>query len=299
MAVEIEIKQKGFFKKSISLSTIQALLKHNMILGERDSNSSYVFNELQNDNINGVNLVVKNPDHLGRGFIIYTKGKELCASLNIPTTNQDINDFFDFVQKACTHFKVDSFTMDDERQIKVNDLESQRQEIATWNIDYLSNQVKELHENELLFIVFGVNNPIYIPASVLEQWSKETPENLETIFSSYLHIKQSEDLYYMKPTFYQKNQDILGAYTLTETVDSIVAKQAFVPPITSGLPEGIEPNIWNLGIVRFPDNAEPTIDYIPYNTFLEKIKDLNLEEYDQKHWILRNPSKNFLERLLE
>ncbi|MDM1354690.1 DUF4299 family protein [Myroides marinus] len=299
MAIDIAIKQKGLFKKKITLDMIKSLLRDQMVLGERDSNSAYVFYELKSEDIDNVNIVVQNPNHYGRGFIIYTKGKELCTSLNVPTTNQDVNDFFDFVQKACTHFKVDSFTMYEERQIKVNDLESQRQETAAWNIDYLSNQVKELHENGLLFIVFGVNNPIYIPASILEQWSKETPENLEAIFSSYLHLKQSEDLYYMKPTFYQKNQDILGAYTLTETVDSIVAKQAFVPPITSGLPDGIEPNIWNLGIVRFPDNAEPTIDYIPYNTFLEKIKDLNLEEYDQKHWILRNPSKNFLERLLE
>lgn len=299
MAVEIEIKQKGFFKKSISLSTIQALLKHNMILGERDSNSSYVFNELQNDNINGVNLVVKNPDHLGRGFIINTNDKKLYTSLNVPTTDKDVQDFFDFIQKVCSYFKVNLCTMDKETQVKLEDLDSLRQEISLWNKNYLAQYIEEIYQNEATFIVFALHNPIYVPMNILESWTKLSTDELERVFAEYLYDKQSEDIYYMKPTFYQKNQDILGAYTLTETVDSIVAKQAFVPPITSGLPEGIEPNIWNLGIVRFPDNAEPTIDHIPYNTFLEKIKVLNLEEYDQKHWILRNPSKSFLERLLE
>jgi len=298
MAVDITIKQKGLFKKKITLDMIKSILGNQMVLGERDSNSAYVFYELKSEDIDNVNIVVQNPNHYGRGFIIYTKGKELCASLNVPTTNQDINDFFDFVQKACTHFKVDSLTMDEERQIKVNDLESQRQETATWNMDYLSNQVKELHENELLFIVFGVNNPIYIPASVLEQWSKETPESLEIAFSSYLHLKQKEDLYYMKPIFFQKDNNIFGIYSLTETVDSIIPKQPFVPPVTSPLPDGVEPSVWNLSIVRFNNTAEPDIDYVDYSVLVDKISHLNLEEYDDKHWIIRNPSKEFLESLL-
>lgn len=298
MTVDIAIKQKGLFKNKITLDMIKSLVGDQMVLGERDSNSAYVFYELKSEDIDNVNIVVQNPNHYGRGFIIYTKGKELCASLNVPTTNQDVNDFFDFVQKACTHFKVDSFTMDEERQIKVNDLESQRQETAAWNMDYLSNQVKELHENELLFIVFGVNNPIYIPASLLEQWSKETPESLEIAFSSYLHLKQKEDLYYMKPIFFQKDNNIFGVYSLTVTVDSIIPKQPFVPPVTSALPDGVEPSAWNLSIVRFNNTTEPDIDYVDYSVLVDKISHLDLEEYDDKHWIIRNPSKEFLESLL-
>lgn len=299
MAIEIAVKQKGFFKKKITLSMIKYLLDSNTLLGERDSNSAYVFYELDSDNIDDINIVVQNPNHLGRGFMVRKKSKDIEAFLNVPCTNQDVLDFFDFISKVCTLFKTDYFTMDLERQVKLEELPTLTQDISDWNNDYLYQQVQDLQNQECTFVVFAVKNPIHIPANILTQWSQENITDLERTFSTYLHNKQKEDLYYMKPSFFQKGDKIRGAYSLTETVDSIIPKKAFIPPVTSGLPEGLIPNEWTVGLVRFKGKTDADIDHLPYEVFLDKISYLELEEYDDLHWILRNPTKEFLEGVLK
>lgn len=299
MAIEIAIKQKGFFKKKITLSMIKDLLDSHTILGERDSNSAYVFYELDSDNIDDINIVVQNPNHLGRGFMVRKKSKDIEVILNVPCTDQDVEDFFDFVSKTCTFFKTDYCTMDEMKEVKLAEFSIARQHISEWNKEQLNHYIHDFHKNKNTFIILGVKNPIYVPEPLLTEWCNLNTDNLERTFSTYIHNKQREDLYYMKPFFAQKDDEIVGVYCLTETTDCIVPKKAFIPHITSVLPEGIVPTAWNVSILYINDNNLEDIHQLPYQVFIDKISHLKLEEYDDLHWILRNPTKEFLEGLLK
>ncbi|UVD79085.1 MULTISPECIES: DUF4299 family protein [Myroides] len=300
MAIEIRIKQKGLFKKAINLAVIESLFDNPVLLGCRDLNSAYVLEELRDSQIEEINIVAVNPKQIGRGFILSKDAKDLKVSLNVPATEQDITDFFHCIESACKLFKVHTFILDDEKEIELAGLNELKQDIQAWNNNYLLEQVAQLQQKQMTFVVFGGYNPIYISSATLDHWVKLPVEELTDTFKQFLHQKQSEDLYYMKPMFYQNQQgEILGAYSLTLGVSSIVPKQAFVPVITSGLPDGIKPTHWQLALVMLSEKQEPTIKYIDYDSFVKVINQMNLEHYDENHYILREPNQLLFDQLLK
>lgn len=296
MAVEILIKQKKFFKKGLSLKDVQAIGGNKYEFGSRDNNTSYVFQEFNSSNLNQNrdNIVLKNKNNLGRGFFVTIKNKDLYLVLNVPTTNNDIEDFYEFVAKACQYLKTEEFTQDDVVK-KIPDIESLKKEITDWNSDYLKSYLSNTEDQ---IIVFGVNNPIYIPEPTRKTLLSLSGNSLSKAFADYLHERQALDLFYMKPVFYDsKDGKIMGVYPLTETVDYIVPKEPFVPYPATRYLNGAKPESWNLSIVFLTEGRD--IVNVDFNYFIDYISKMDLEDYDNRHWILRNTDLDFIDNLLK
>lgn len=294
MAVEIIIKQKDFFKKSLSLNEIKKIGGDKYEYGSRDNNSSYIFEEFNSRNVinPSSSIVLKNKSKLGRGFIVFDNNKNLGLTLNVPTTNNDIADFYEFIENACNAFKTTEFIQDN-TVVKLSDIKQMQQEIVDWNRNYLKSFLADHHQ----IIIYGVENPLYMTEPTRRYLIALSDEELDRAYSDYLDTKQSLDLYYMKPTFYMKEGDVKAVYALTEGVDYIVPKQVFVPYVSINNLNSAVPKEWILAIV-FLDKSK-NVSYIHFDTFISHISSMNLEEYDDKHWILKGVNQEFMEGLLK
>lgn len=234
---------------------------------------------------------MKNKIKLGRGFIVYFENKNLRITLNLPTTNNDIEDYYEFVEKACQYFKVTEFIQDENNEKLFNILQL-KNDVKIFNYNYLKSFLKE-HTN---VIIYGVENPLYMPENIREKLIKLSDESLDKVFSDYLHEKQNLVLFYMKPMFYEKDGEIMAVYPLTENVDYIVPKKAFIPYLATEYMNGSEPNRWVLSIIF--ENSQKDIMHLEFNNFTNYLTNLKLDEYDDKHWILKNVNNDFIDKLL-
>ena len=293
MAIIVKIKQKGFFKKNLSLVDIKKIGRDKYEYGTRDNNSSYVFQEFDSQNVAKENssIVLKNKSNFGRGFIVFVDKKNLGVTLNAPTTNSDITDYYEFIENACQYLNASEFTQD-ETVVKLNDID---QEIAKV-IDFNYNNLKSFLIDHTEIIIYGAENPLYIPEAFRQHLATLSGSKLDEVFSEYLRERQSLDLYYMKPNFYKKEDKIMAVYTLTETVDYIVPKKAFIPYTATQYLNDSEPNDWILSIVFL--NQKKEIKHIDFSHLEDYLSQMNLDEYDDKHWILKGVNADFIDKLL-
>ena len=96
MSIEVTIKQKGFFKKSITLDVILGKeLKYGRFDGDHLEKGEFGKNE----------FIAYHPEHIGRGFSVdcvpYTKDG-VYLRLPQPSTPREIRDFYDTVQRIAT-----------------------------------------------------------------------------------------------------------------------------------------------------------------------------------------------------
>lgn len=293
MAVQVIIKQKGFIKKSLSLNDIKKIGGDKYEYGSRDNNSSYIFEEFNSRNVinPSSSIVLKNRSKLGRGFIVFVDNKSLGLTLNVPTTNNDIADFYEFIENACKVLNTTEFVQDN-AVLQISEIKQTQSQIEDWNGDYLKSFLEDHHQ----IIIYGVENPLYMPERTRLYLTTLSGKELDRAFSDYLDLKQSSDLYYMKPTFYSKDGDVKAVYVLTEGIDCIVPKEAFVPYVSINNLNGAVPKEWILAIVFLDKNKN--LIYTNFDKFMNYISSMKLEEYDDKHWILRGIEQEFIEGLL-
>ena len=99
MSIEVTIKQKGFFKKSITLDVILGKeLAYGWFDGVRLVKGEFGKNE----------FIAYHPEHIGRGFSVdcepYTKDS-VYLRLPHPSNPQEIRDFYDTVQRIASYWK--------------------------------------------------------------------------------------------------------------------------------------------------------------------------------------------------
>lgn len=99
MSVDISIKQKGFFKKELPLNVI---LGHHLKYGVLDGLRLEVGVLDEND------FIVYNPQHIGRGISVCidrSKTKNVSLRLLSPTSNEELHDFYECVERIANYWK--------------------------------------------------------------------------------------------------------------------------------------------------------------------------------------------------
>ena len=216
MALEIEIMQKGLFKKELKLSDITG---KNLRYGVLDDAWRLVEGSQKGDM-----LVVYDPDHIGRGIEVGWKPRirdHLKIRMPLPSTSYDVDMLYDVVERVLDVWDMDSFVQDDEV--------AEREELGKYRAGKKEENLKLLaNMNETL-----QGSPVDImmcvmwPLSIRTQYLVELGVNRDAeSFASYLHDHQAVDFYYAVPRFYQtEKNEIVGHYVITSQTDSIIPLQ--------------------------------------------------------------------------
>lgn len=175
--------------------------------------------------------VLCDPARLGRGcFLRALPGEKKQVHLRqpVPCTMSDLEVLYDTAAALCRVWKTDRFQQDGET-VLLRDLDEVKRRVAEQGLALL-HAAAERWAADGLALLPAARYPIYMEPEVLPRFT--AAENLD-FFGAYLHRKQNIHSYYAKPAFYRHSNgtDVLGVYTLTEGVDSILPRSPFVPPL--------------------------------------------------------------------
>ena len=262
MSVDVVIRSKGLFKKNLKIKDV---IFENMRYGIMDEAYRLVENET------GKYTVVFNTLEICRGYeISFEKGKvELRMAL--PTSNSDIEFFYEYIKRICKIMNTKEFERDGEKGT-FDKIDSYISMDISASIGALENMEENINNgNYTSMYLFGAINPICVGKQELLKINKDT-SNLGKLMNSL----QSMDVYYAMAKAYKRDDDtIFGVYVLTENVTSVLP---FEPNLFMN--KDIIVNDWN--IMFFIDGKNSGA--IPYDKFIENVnKD---EIYDDKNFII-------------
>ena len=242
MSIEITITQKGLVKSAMPFDVIRGDLEYGEYDGLR----------LDPGKIGDEEFVLYNPSHIARGFsVVWTKSEknQIYLRLPLPSCAEEIDDFYDTVVRIAGRWKNCSIDQDGSI-IDLSAIPEWRESMKEYSLQALKQFCRENDGNLTLFcafwpLVFGPDEKqIFADAADLSG------------YRDFLHEKQSVELYYAMPSFYQGPDGIFGNYTLTEDVESIFPVSPYVP----------------FGVVD-PDTNEPLAVPSWYVTFYSITKD--------------------------
>ena len=286
MAVDIVITQKGIFKTPLTeaeLSPAGLRVGHWNQAGVLDEGPAQD------------GRVLCDPSQPGRGcYIQAVPGEKEKAYLRqtLPCTAHDLELFYGQIERICQTWKTDRFTQDGEAR-RLDDI-PQMIEFQRKAGEGLLRSMSEQWKRDGAGILTGAMYPIYMEPAALDRLKDGDLD----YFAQYLAEKQTGGWYYAKPNFYRNDNgvDILGVYTITEGVESILPISPFVPPLYSVLLQGFsltteQVTDWRVGLVRvWEENGEmkgENLGYVPFDRFAQAVGLDRCPRYDDKHVIVQ------------
>lgn len=274
MSVNVTIKEKGLRKKKLEIKDV---ILEGMRYGIMDE--SY---RLEEEKVLD-NTVIFSDKEIARGYEISLEKGEIHLNMPLPTSENDIYFFYEYVKILCEKLKTKVFIREGEKctfdQIpSFIDMDIKTSESALKLME--ENMNKGEYENMYLF---GALNPIAIGKKEIEKIDGNVSK-----LGELLDYLQRRDLYYAAPQIYQrKDGTYFGVYILTEDVPSIFPYQ----PKLLVTDKKIEVSEWNIGFVV---NKEVK-GFVSYDDFLSSVK--KEENYDAEHFTIKMKEKEINELL--
>lgn len=220
MSIDIEITQKGLFKKTLDYNTIIGDLGYGL----------YESNRLTEGKIGDDEFIVYDKEHIGRGIsVVCKKGEKEKVSLRMlsPTCEEEIDVLYDIVERIASAWKG-CLVMQDEEKIDPHDLTDLRTQMKEFNKGFLKTLLEKESEPDSVLAIFSA-------MWQLDLGEKDKAELLAAsdsikAYGEWLHRLQEIDAYYAVPSFYStENDEILGMYFITEDTVSIIPIKPSVP----------------------------------------------------------------------
>lgn len=267
MAVDVEIKQKTFFKlnmnKIISLSGLS--------YGILDEAFRIIENQI------GENTILYDSKNVERGFELSMKGTDILLRLAVPTGSKDIQLFYNFINQICKKVNATSFIRNGE-EIALEDISKFIKIDEEGSINAIQHIINDMKANDFeVYYIFGVRNPIAMNSDDV----KNIGTSIEK-FDEFLLSHQMKDVYYAAPKIYNINNKIVGMYAIGPDIPSVIP---FKPSIIANNDINVEK--WFIFI-------EKNIG-IEYSNFINNVDTSN--KYDFNHTIV-NVSKSKIQELV-
>lgn len=271
MSVDITIVQKGLFKKKMAL---QDILMNEFAYGRYDDN--YV---LIPDERNETEMILYHPDHIARGIsVIWNENETSQIGLHmlLPTTNEEIDDLYRLIEHLCRLWKCKTFMQDGEEK-QLSEIDELKSKIKDFNYATLQRFLTD-HENGNFFCAMW---PYFFHSQDVRHW---LDEKSLAAFAKDLHENQRKDLYYANARMYQmKDESILGVYTVTATVDTVLPLKPMTPfsCINFQTGESITANQYVVALVSI--EKDEMLGDIPFDAFMTELSHHELYEFDGEH----------------
>ncbi len=289
MAFTLQIKQKKLFGKTVL--DIPSLARA-CGFSYGSINDFYI---LQEDEQDKGTAVFYHPEHIGRGiFFDGSKAGEgyYEISYNIPTTKAEIRDFVRLAGEMERRLgKVEMYCVEEERTFTGRELEQGIEDFSAFSL-------KTLHQfcgnkEYKSYILTLARWPYTLTGDKVAAW--ETCMDLSD-FEKTLHELQARDVYYAKPSLFQKNdtKEIGAFYALTEECESVF------PIHADGFLNFGELKVTE-GFVRFVLYSEQRMmeGLFPYERFIEEMQGRGVRQFDGDHILIPPMTKAELEQLAE
>lgn len=287
MAIDIMIKQTGLFKKPLTDAVVSP---DGLWVGHWNQAGA-----LDDGPAPGGSRVLCDADRPGRGCYVSAGPKESNrAALRqaLPCTPRDMEIFYGLVESICKTWGTSRFQQDG-TDFDVHDIPQLMEKQRAINASLLRSMADDW-ANDDLRLVTGAFFPIYMEKDVLKYL--QGPDNI-SFFADYLSEKQRVDAYYAKPSFYFRGGgEILGAYSITEGVDTIVPLEPFVPPLYytnlydfNVLDESV--SRWAVSLIQTwvekGELAGKNAGIIPFEQFAKLTKLSEQPRFDDRHVLMR------------
>ncbi len=285
MSVNVEIIQRGLFKKALDYRTIIGNLGYGV----------YENNRLDENKISS-EFIVYDKNHIGRGIsVICGKDEKNKVEFRmlIPTCNEEIDVLYDMIERVCSVWTKCVITQDDE-EIKLSDFAELRNKMKGFNANSL-NSFLEKSETMNTLALFSAMWQLDMGQEEREKFlASDEPVKA---YGEWLHRLQEMDIYFAMPRFYHTDEGLIGVYFITENTRSTIP---LVPSVPFGLTDGsgkpIEINNWCASLYSL--TKDETIGDIPYSDFIERVKD-GANRYDGSRVIIEPMSDEQLRAVLK
>lgn len=273
MAVNIAIKQRGIFKKVLTVPEIASMC--GLRYGVSDENFCLKEGELDEYSL------LYDADKLARGIEIFFDNSDINLKMSLPTTASEIRLFYDLAEAICKKLKVKEYLRD---EFPANPVDKERFISAdiVASADALMGIREKIEAGETdRFIILGVTNPISLDLKEMEEISEDF-DNFEKL----LNRLQQMDVYYANPHVYGRpDQSIFGCYAIGEEIASVVPTKPYL------LMSDLDVKEW---YVLMPESTT-----VRYEDFIENV--IVRDYYDSNHVIVcLSPEeiKSFREKFL-
>lgn len=293
MSIDVVIRQKGLFKKTLPLSVI---LGDSLACGVYEAGLRLNPGEWRSED---GEILVYHPHHKGRGFsVIWTPTQKKGVVLRAlhPTCPEELEAFYAAVGRITDYWscalEVDGNPMTPaEFQAGLPDmLEVNERYLGLFIKECLD---KEQYESMTLFSAFW---PLELGAKEAAEF-QNAPEGAIARFAAWLHEMQSVDTYYAVAEYFEEEDGIVSRFALTEGCDSLFPVRPEVPFGVTGS-DGTPLEVSRHEVVIFSTTAQSVMATIPYDTFMLSLSPDKVSYYDAKRVRIAPHSLSELEELI-
>lgn len=289
MSIEVTVKQTGIFKKELPLE---------VILGNQLKYGNFDGLRLSEGELGEDEFIAYHPAHIARGFSVTWKQgerEEVDLRLLTPTCQEELDDFYSCVTRIAGYWKHCVIELEGEPK-KLQEFQSTRDDMLKFNLDVLHNIGKDESTLRAPLTLFCAFWPLVLGKEDLEELSKSTDLSA---FRDYMHEKQKLDVYYAKPSFYQDEEGIFGAYAITEETRSVFPVEPYVPmgitdPNTG---EQLKVDRWCISLFSITENR--IVGRIDYSRFLKSVPDEMKTPYDAGNVIIEPIELKMMKEMCE
>ena len=295
MSIDIVIRQKGLFKKTLPLSVI---LGDNLACGVYEAGYRLDPGEWKSED---GEIVVYDPHHKGRGFsVIWTPTQKKGVTLRAlhPTCTYELKAFYATVARITDYWSC-SLEVDGNPMTPA-EFQAGLSDMLEVNDRYLDLFIKESmdkepYESMTLFSAFW---PLEFGSKEAAE-VKDAPEGAPARFARWLHEMQSVDTYYAVAGYMEEKDGIVSRFAFTEDCDSLFPVKPSVPfGITGADGKPLEVSRYEVAIVATSTPSVSVIGTIPYEAFMAALSPDKVSYYDAKRVRIAPHSLSELKELI-
>ena len=295
MSIDIVIRQKGLFKKTLPLSVI---LGDNLACGVYEAGYRLDPGEWKSED---GEIVVYDPHHKGRGFsVIWTPTQKKGVTLRAlhPTSTYELKAFYATVARITDYWSC-SLEVDGNPMTPA-EFQAGLSDMLEANDRYLDLFIKESmdkepYESMTLFSAFW---PLEFGAKEAAE-VKDASEGAPARFARWLHEMQSVDTYYAVAGYAEEEDGIVSRFAFTEDCDSLFPVRPSVPfGITGADGKPLEVSRYEVAIVATSTPSVSVIGTLPYEAFMAALSPDKVSYYDARRVRIAPHSYSELKELI-
>ncbi|EJU08588.1 DUF4299 domain-containing protein [Fusobacterium hwasookii] len=249
-------------------------------------------------------LLIGEDNVSGRGFELSydNKNKSYVIRIFTPSTREDWLLALEYIKVLAKKFNSEIINERGEVYTVDNIDKFNYESDILYGIEAVSSNLKD--EDIKVSSIYGINRVVSFNQEMIDKINN-SDSPIDT-FSNMVKEIQYLDAYSANQQFYQNNEDhrIIGAYTLTENLRTILPYEPSVEYENSNIVKNEEVSFWNIGLVFIDgdendENSYQVVGQIDYNDFIKKLPKNKYKFIDASYIMVEPLSKEEILDLLK
>ena len=238
-------------------------------------------------------LLIGEDNVSGRGFELSydNKNKDYAVRIFTPSTREDWLLALEYIKAFAKKFGSEIVNESEEIYTADNIDKFDYTSDILYGIEVITSNIKD--EDKKVSSIYGINRVVSFNQEMSDKINN-SDSPIDT-FSNIIKEIQYLDAYSANQQFYQNNEDhrIIGAYTLTENLRTILPYKPSVEYENSNIVKNEEVSFWNIVLVFIDgdendENSYQVAGEIDYNDFIKKLP-INKYKFIDASYIMVEP----------